>query len=143
MLVDKQQSSPMAEIFVEQAVAGSGAVEWQAHVVEAPLAWCRSQTSAQSRMLAIAPTAGGVRAITAGGGVLDLATVPWVILTPSNGITPRTMQVTLNVPVAPVGEHCVTILVEGNPGTPNRFQGVDTRILVSSGGAWLPYVVRN
>ena len=143
MVVDKRQSSPMAEVFVEQAVAGSGAVEWQAHVVEAPLAWCRGQTSAQSRALTITSTQEGVRAITPGGDVLELATVPWVILTPPSGVTPRTMQVTLNVPLAPVGEHCVTILVEGNPGTPNRFQGVDTRILVSSGGAWLPYVVRN
>ena len=67
-----------------------------------------------------------------------LETVPWVILTPPSGITPRQMQVTLDMSQVTVGEHRVTILVDGGPGTPNRFQGVDMRVLVSDGGVWLP-----
>ncbi|MDW8267709.1 MAG: hypothetical protein RMN24_00965, partial [Anaerolineae bacterium] len=76
------------------------------------------------------------------GAVTTLSTVPWVILTPNNGFTPGSFQVSLDVPRAPLGETRVTILVDGGPGTPGRFQGVDVRINVNNGGAWLPLIRR-
>jgi len=69
--------------------------------------------------------------------------IPWVKLLPDHGITPRVMQVALDVDQAPVAESRVTILVDGGPGTINRFQGVDVRIVVAAnhGAIWLPVVI--
>jgi len=81
---------------------------------------------------------------TDGEGARSLVNyVPWVILTPNNGITPGIIQMTLDMDQVPVGDNRVTILIDGGPDTINRFQGVEARILISDGGVWLPVIVAN
>lgn len=135
-------SSPVAEVSIDQAVEGSGAIQWRAYAVEAGDWWSASVQDVLKRGdYTMQVQNGQLSFMQPDGGELAVATLPWVLLTPDSGITPRVMQVSLDMGSAPVGESRVTILVDGGPGTPNRFQGVDTRVLVSAGGVWLPIVL--
>ncbi|HID33939.1 MAG TPA: hypothetical protein EYP25_05100 [Anaerolineae bacterium] len=140
----KGQPSPMAEVHIDQAVEGSGAITWYAYVVPAGDWWDDfAPAFAAGDLDFVKRTAQGLVFRDGAGAERVLQYVPWVRLTPDHGVTPRIMQVTLDVPNAPVGETRVTIIVDGGPGTPNRFQGVDTRIVVAAehGALWLPVVL--
>ncbi len=135
------QPSPMAGVQIDQAAPGSGAIKWYAYVVPSG-DWWGIQDAYRSGKLTVARSDKGYVFTSPKGKQSILQYVPWVVLTPNNGITPRTIQVSLDMAEAPVGESRVTILIDGGPDTPNRFQGVDLRILVSDGGVWLPSIVQ-
>ncbi|NOZ71070.1 MAG: VCBS repeat-containing protein [Chloroflexi bacterium] len=134
--------TPVASVQIDQAVEGSGAITWRAYAVEAGDWWSQDvQALLQQGDYTMQKHGDQLSFAGADGAELVVDTLPWVLLTPDRGITPRTMQVSLDMANAPIGESRVTILVDGGPGTPNRFQGVDMRVLVSEGGVWLPIVV--
>jgi len=141
----KGQPSPLGEITIAQSAAGSGAISWYAYVVPSGDWWNDIAPLYNEGALSVQRTSKGLLFVGPDGQEQLLQYVPWVNLLPDHGITPRVMQVTLDMPQAPVGESRVTILVDGGPGTPNRFQGVDVRIVVAAedGAVWLPIVTRN
>ncbi len=144
MLAFKGQPTPFGEIHVDQAAPGSGAISWYAYVVPAGDWWDDFAPAYDAGDLEfVKRTDQGLVFRNADGQERVLQYVPWVRLVPDHGVTPRIMQVALDVPNAPVGETRVTIIVDGGPGTPNRFQGVDTRIVVAAenGALWLPVVI--
>ena len=144
MAAFKGKPSPVAEVTIDQAAPGSGAMSWYAYVMPAGDWWDDFAPGyAAGDLELVDRTDQGLVFRDAEGAERVLQYVPWVRLTPDHGITPRIMQVSLDVPNAPVGETRVTIIVDGGPGTPNRFQGVDTRIVVAAenGGLWLPVVL--
>lgn len=133
--------SPRANIKIDQAAAGQGAIHWYAYAVLSG-DWWGVQAAQDSGNLKVQKIEGGFRFTSPDGETRTLSTLPWVILTPDNGITPGDLQVTLDVPNAPRGNTHVTIIVDGGPGTPSRFQGVDTVVAVNNGGAWLPLITK-
>ena len=133
--------SPRLVVNVDQSVAGQGAIHWYAYAVSSG-DWWGLQQAAAGKALQVERQGEGLVVTTPGGGQTTLDTLPWVILTPDNGLTPGVIQVTLNMDLAPVGESHVTILVDGGPGTPSRFQGVDVLVEVNNGGAYLPLMLR-
>jgi hypothetical protein len=141
--VFKSQVSPLQHITVGQSVAGSGAIHWRAYVVDSGDWWDDGAPHYQGDQLSAHTDAAGLHLIGPEGQERTLQTIPWVRLLPDRGITPRTVQVLVDIAQAPVGDNHVTILVDGGPGTPNRFQGVDVRILVAAqeGALWLPVVM--
>lgn len=142
LLAFANNPSPVAEVTIDQAVEGSGAISWRAYAVESGDWWSTPvQDALQKGDYSMELRDGKMRFVQPNGAELSVDTLPWVLLTPDRGITPRVMQVRLDMAQAPVGESRVTILVDGGPGTPNRFQGVDMRVLVSEGGVWLPVVL--
>ncbi len=144
-LAFKGQPSPVEEVLIDQAAEGSGAIHWYAYVVPSGDWWNDFAPAYQAGQLHFSRrTADALVFVDAAGKESALQYVPWVQLVPDHGITPRLMQVALDVPQAPVGESRVTILVDGGPGTPNRFQGVDVLIDVAAdqGAVWLPIIAR-
>ena len=139
----KTQAPPLHHITVDQAVAGSGAIHWWAYVVPSGDWWEDFAPKYQSGQYSIAPDARGLRFIGPDGSERLLQTISWARLLPDHGITPRTVQVLVDIAQAPVGDNRITILVDGGPGTPNRFQGVDVRVVVAAeqGATWLPVVL--
>ncbi len=141
MLAFKGKPSPIAEVTIDQAAPGSGAISWYAYVVPSGDWWGDFAPKYASGALELVDrTSEGLVFADAAGQERVLQYVPWVKLLPDHGITPRTMQVALDVDQAPVGESRVTIIVDGGPNTPNRFQGVDVRIVIAAenGAVWLP-----
>ncbi len=141
MLAFKGKPSPIAEVTIDQAAPGSGAISWYAYVVPSGDWWGDFAPKYASGALELVDrTPEGLVFADAAGQERVLQYVPWVKLLPDHGITPRTMQVALDVDQAPVGESRVTIIVDGGPNTPNRFQGVDVRIVIAAenGAVWLP-----
>ncbi len=137
------QPSPVKEVLIDQAAEGSGAIHWYAYVVPSGDWWEDVAPAYRAGELHFSRrTPDALIFVDATGKESALQYVPWVRLIPDHGITPRLMQVTLDVPRAPVGESRVTILVDGGPGTPNRFQGVDVLIDVAAdqGAVWLPII---
>ena len=133
--------SPLNYIRIDQAVEGENAIHWYAYVVPSG-DWWDIQQKLAGRDYSVEKTDEGLRFVEANGTVRALSTVDWVILTPSQGFTPNDMQVTLDMDKAPIGASRVTILVDGGPGTPNRFQGVDVLVSINNGGAWLPLLLQ-
>lgn len=133
--------SPRQEVHVDQSAAGQGAIHWYAYAVPSGDWWGLQQATA-GKALQVERQGASLVVTTPEGGQTTLDTLPWVILTPGNGLTPGVIQVTLDLAQAPVGETRVTILVDGGPGTPSRFQGVDVLVEVNNGGAYLPLVFR-
>jgi len=143
MVAFKGKPSPIAEVTIDQAAPGSGAINWYAYVVPAGDWWDDFAPGYNAGDLEfVERTEEGLVFRDADGKESILQYVPWVRLIPDHGVTPRIMQVALDVPNAPVGESRVTIIVDGGPGTPNRFQGVDVRIVVAAenGALWLPII---
>jgi hypothetical protein len=138
---DVDLPSPRQVVNVDQSVAGQGAIHWYAYAVPSG-DWWGLQQAAAGKALQVERQGDNLVVTTPEGGQTTLDTLAWVILTPNNGPTPGVIQVTLDVGQAPVGETRVTILVDGGPGTPSRFQGVDVLVEVNSGGAYLPLVFR-
>ena len=136
----KGQPSPISEVLIDQAAPGSGAISWYAYVVPSGDWWHDFAPLYESGQFTSKRTDKGLLFVGPDGEERLLQYVPWVRLVPAHGITPRVMQVVLDMAQAPVGERRVTILVDGGPGTPNRFQGVDVRIVVAAenGAVWLP-----
>ena len=144
MLAFKGKTSPIAEVTIDQAAPGSGAISWYAYVVPSGDWWGDFAPQYASGALKLVDrTPEGLVFADAAGQERVLQYVPWVKLLPDHGITPRTMQVALDVDQAPVGESRVTIIVDGGPNTPNRFQGVDVRIVIAAenGAVWLPIML--
>ncbi len=144
LLAFKGKESPIGEVTIDQAAPGSGAITWYAYVVPSGDWWDDFAPAYNAGELEfVSRTEQGLVFRDAAGQEKVLQYVPWVHLVPDHGVTPRVMQVKLDVPNAPVGESRVTIIVDGGPGTPNRFQGVDTRIVVAAenGALWLPVIV--
>ncbi len=140
MRADVGSPSPRKDVAIDQSVAGSGAIHWYAYAVPSGDWWGVQQAAAAGDFL-IERQGDKLVATLPGGGETTLDTVPWVNLTPPNGWTPSTLQVTLAMDQAPLGESRVTILIDGGPGTPNRFQGVDLLVEVNNGGAYLPMIL--
>ncbi len=140
----KGQASPVGEVFIDQAAEGSGAIHWYAYVVPSGDWWGDFAPRYEAGELKLVDrTDQGLVFAEPDGTERVLQYVPWVQLLPNHGITPRVMQVMLDVDQAPVGKSRVTIIVDGGPGTPNRFQGVDTVIVVAAeqGATWLPLIL--
>lgn len=133
--------TPRGNIRIDQSAPGQGAIHWYAYAVPSGDWWGLQADLAAGRMQ-VQKTASGLSLSGPDGETRTLTTLDWVILTPNNGFTPGDLQVTVDVPHAPRGNNRVTILVDGGPGTPSRFQGVDAVIAVNNGGAWLPMLVR-
>ncbi len=140
IVADPALPSPRPLINVDQAVPGQGAIHWYAYAVLSGDWWDMASRTGEWQVTADKQQ---LRFTAPDGTVIPLSTVPWVILTPNNGYTPGSFQVSLDVAQAPRGETRVTILVDGGPGTPGRFQGVDVRVNVNNGGAWLPLIRKN
>lgn len=138
---DAGMPSPRQVVNVDQSVAGQGAIHWYAYAVLSG-DWWGLQQAAAGKALQVDRNGEGLVVTTPEGGQTTLDTLPWVILTPSNGLTPGVIQVTLNMDQAPIGETRVTILVDGGPDTPSRFQGVDVLVEVNNGGPYLPLMFR-
>jgi len=139
----KGQPTPLSEITIGQASAGSDPINWYAYVVPAGDWWHDIAPLYNDGDVTARRTENGLLFVGPDGEEHLLQYIPWVKLLPDHGITPRVMQVALDVDQAPVGESRVTILVDGGPGTINRFQGVDVRIVVAAnhGAIWLPVVI--
>ncbi len=138
MVAHTGQRSPLGQIHIDQSVAGQGAIHWYAYAVPSG-DWWGLQNAAQGP--ANLSSKDGKLVLTSPTGVeSELDTLPWVILTPNNGLTPGILQITFDMNQAPKGDSRVTILIDGGPGTPSRFQGVDLRVSVNVGGAWLPLI---
>ncbi|MCW5858487.1 MAG: hypothetical protein KIS63_09380 [Caldilineales bacterium] len=133
--------SPRGNIKIDQAAPGQGAIHWYAYAVPSG-DWWGLQAALAAETVKVEKTESGFSFSGPDGETKTLATLDWVILTPNNGFTPGDLQVTVDTPNAPRGNNRVTILVDGGPGAPNRFQGVDAVIAVNNGGAWLPMLVR-
>lgn len=133
--------SPRGNIKIDQAAPGQGAIHWYAYAVPSG-DWWDLQAALAAETVKVEKTESGFSFSGPEGETRTLATLDWVILTPNNGFTPGDLQITVDVPNAPRGNNRVTILVDGGPGAPNRFQGVDAVIAVNNGGAWLPMLVR-
>jgi len=139
----KGQPTPLHEISVGQASAGSDPINWYAYVVPAGDWWQDIAPLYDAGDVTAQRTEKGLLFVGPDGEEHLLQYIPWVKLLPDHGITPRVMQVALDMNQAPVGESRVTILVDGGPGTLNRFQGVDVRIVVAGdhSAVWLPVVL--
>ena len=135
------QSSPRAQITIDQAVAGQGAIHWYAYAVNSGDWWNIQQASA-GRDMAVTKTSDGFSFAAPDGETFQLETLPWVQLSPTNGFTPGVLQVMLDMNQAPIGANRVTVLIDGGPGTLNRFQGVDVLVLINRGGPYTPLILR-
>ncbi|NOX61089.1 MAG: BACON domain-containing protein [Chloroflexi bacterium] len=141
MVANAGANSPLAYVHIGQAVEGQNAIHWYAYAVPSG-DWWDIQQSLADRDFSVEKTEDGFRLVEANGAVRQLSTVDWVILTPNNGFTPNDMQISLDMDKVPVGASRVTILVDGGPGTPNRFQGVDMLVSINNGGPWLPIILQ-
>ena len=145
ILAHKGQPTPLKKITIDLAAGSSDAISWYAYVVPAGDWWNDVAPLYNSGKLTARRTDAGLVFVGPDGQEHLLQYISWVKLLPDHGITPRVMQVALDMNQAPVGDNRVTILVDGGPGTMNRFQGVDVRIVISAsdGMVWLPVVVRD
>lgn len=145
ILAHKGQPTPLKEINIDQAPGSSSAISWYAYVVPSGDWWDDVAPLYHSGKLTARRTNAGLVFVGPDGQERLLQYIPWVKLLPDHGITPRVMQVALDMNQAPVGESRVTILVDGGPGVLHRFQGVDVRIIVSArdGAVWLPVVIQD
>lgn len=141
MIAMPGQPSPRSDIKIDQAAPGQGAIHWYAYAVPSG-DWWNLQPTLKGDEMKVQKTAEGFNFTGPDGESRTLSTLDWVILTPNNGFTPGDLQVTVDVATAPRGNNRVTILVDGGPDTPSRFQGVDAIIAVNNGGAWLPMIRR-
>ena len=143
ILVFKDQAPPSQYITVGQTAAGSGAIQWQAYVVSSGDWWGDLASSYQREPIFAQATNEALHLIGPDGSESVLQTIPWAHLVPDHGTTPSTVQVLIDVAQAPVGDNRITILVDGGPGTPTRFQGVDVRVFVSEekNQLWLPIIL--
>ncbi|RME84723.1 MAG: hypothetical protein D6775_04760 [Caldilineae bacterium] len=133
--------SPRSNIEINQSAAGSGAIHWYAYAVPAG-DWQAAMAALAEGDVKVLQDESGYTFVSPDGLERQVSYLPWVYLTPDNGITPSVTQVSFDMDTIPVGEHRVTIIIDGGPGTPNRFQGVDLRVLVNDGGVWLPQIFR-
>ena len=142
MQVFKDQPSPIHKVHVDQSSEGSGAIHWYAYVVPSGDWWEDFAPLYQKGQVQVKRTEAGLQFIEPDGTQHLLQYIPWMNLTPDHGITPRDIQVTVDPAQAPVGTNHVTIIIDGGPGTPNRFQGVDVTVVVAAhnGALWLPVI---
>ncbi len=143
IFAQKGKPTPLEDVSIDQAPGGSDVISWYAYVVPSGDWWHDIAPLYDSGKLTVQHTDDGLLIVGPDGQERLLQYIPWVSLLPDHGITPRIMQVALDVDQAPVGESRVTIIVDGGPGTLNRFQGVDVRIAVAArdGAVWLPVVI--
>ncbi|MCO6450347.1 MAG: hypothetical protein J5I90_06105 [Caldilineales bacterium] len=141
LLANKVGPSPIGIVNVDQAVTGENAIHFYAYAVLSG-DWWNTQQKLADKDYAAARTADGFTFNSADGDVFSLNTLEWVKLTPQNGFTPNEVQVSLDMAKAPIGETRITIIIDGGPGTPSRWQGVDTRVEINNGGPWLPLLRR-
>ncbi len=123
---------------IEQAgVPGGQAIRWVAGVI--PHVSVLPTSLTRQAITRVTP-----QGVTFGEGA-DALTVPavdWVVLDPWYGITPSRMRVrVLNDRMAP-GLYRATIVVDGGPGTVNRFQGVDLTVMIPGFQVHLPLISR-
>ncbi len=143
MQVFRDQPSPIRRIHVDQSAQGSGAIHWYAYIVPSGDWWEDIMPLYQNGQLKVRRTDAGLQFIEPDGTEHLLQYITWMSLTPDHGITPRDIQVSVDPARAPIGRNRVTIIVDGGPGTPNRFQGVDVQVVVAAhnGALWLPAIM--
>jgi hypothetical protein len=66
----------------------------------------------------------------------------WLLLTPLSGTVPSTMFVRVDHNHAPPGLYRATIVIDGGPGTANRFEAVDLTVFVHSHRNYLPLAMK-
>ncbi len=74
------------------------------------------------------------------GKQILVPSLDWVTLDPWYGTTPSIMAVRVAVDRMTPGVYYATIVVDGGPGTANRFQGIDLKVVIPAQRTHLPYV---
>ncbi len=75
-----------------------------------------------------------------GSDQLFVPALDWVTLDPWYGTTPSTMAVHVAVDRMTPGLYYATIVVDGGPGTQDRFQGIDLKVVIPAQRTHLPYL---
>ena len=123
---------------IEQAgVPGGQAIRWVAGVI--PSVYTLPDAARRQPITHVGP-----RGVTFGEGphAITVPAVDWVTLDPWYGRTPSRMTVRVdNARLAP-GLYRATIIVDGGPGTVDRFQGVDLMVMVPAVQYHFPLVSR-
>ena len=133
--------TPRANISIGQADGGMNGIHWYAYAVPSG-DWWNVQSAYAKGELTVKQAADGFVFTAPDGTEQKINYVPWVLLSPGDGWTPGVLQISFDMATIPFGDHRITILVDGGPGTLERFQGVDLRVIVGN-GLWLPKVAAN
>ncbi len=128
---DRGQSVESKLLYITQHGGGTG-IQWVAGVIPTAM-WAQWKDKMQAEPEAFTWTGKGWR-YAGDAGVGNLDAYDWLILNPSRGQVPSTMQVYFDRNSTPVGFNHVTIVVDGGPNTTNRFVGIETIVLMAEPG---------
>ena len=128
---DRSQNVESKLLYITQHGGGTG-IQWVAGVIPTST-WDQWKDKMQAEPQAFTWTGKGWH-YTGQAGDSDVDSYDWLVLNPSRGQVPSTMQVYFDRPSTPVGVNHVTIVIDGGPNTTNRFVGIETIVLMAEPG---------
>ncbi len=128
----QEEYTPPRVSIVQYGVPQGHAIHWVAGVIP-------SIRGLEARPIAVTET--GVRVRTAQGEAF-VPNLDWVTLDPWHGVTPAMMVVKVHNERMEPGVYYATVVIDGGPGTQDRFQGVDLTVVIPAQQHYLPVIRR-
>ncbi len=122
-------------------VGGGNAINWVAGAIPAGQ-WNAVAARLEQPGAALRYTDAGL-VVGEGPDAISIGGFEWLILSPVSGTVPSIMFVRVDQSHATPGLYRATIVIDGGPGTANRFQAVDLTVFIHRSRNYLPSIAKN